>query len=478
MLDFLKTGTPQKKKARTPQRGNSKGKGFYLLPPPAQSSAAPAIKKDSRLVRLLTIGAIGLGSIAALLFIAGQGASPSFMLLSSSFLIMGGLVLYDMISRRHWERKITAACETLTSGHDRLVREVARNRTDMAVLKEGLGRAAQDIRALGRHHDMPASIEARMMDTLIERLGTMGQTPRAEITHAREAARDSGILEMEMAPPPLRPEVISEIDQALGAADFDKISDSALTKMVHHAVHNDTLDIFMQPVVQLPQRKIRMIEVFARIRAGSGAYLPARRYLPLAQRAQLVPAIDNQLLLRCLGLLRDEKQPQQQAASAVCYILNIGTGTLSDRNFMGDLVAFLSQNRHMAARLIFEMPQAEFDLMDDDLVPVLNGLSQLGCRFSIDHVRSRMIDINILKSRHIRFIKMDAHWLIKEGETQTGFSRIIRLKKQLDAAGIDLIVEKIETEKTLRELLDFGIDYGQGYLFGKPDHHVAYKNAA
>ena len=42
------------------------------------------------------------------------------------------------------------------------------------------------------------------------------------------------------------------------------------------------------------------------------------------------------------------------------------------------------------------------------------------------------------------------------------------LKRALERHGIDLIVEKIETEATLLDLLDYQIDFGQGYLFGEP----------
>jgi hypothetical protein len=41
-------------------------------------------------------------------------------------------------------------------------------------------------------------------------------------------------------------------------------------------------------------------------------------------------------------------------------------------------------------------------------------------------------------------------------------------KKALERQGIDLIVEKIESEEVLRDILDFHVDYGQGYLFGEP----------
>lgn len=39
-----------------------------------------------------------------------------------------------------------------------------------------------------------------------------------------------------------------------------------------------------------------------------------------------------------------------------------------------------------------------------------------------------------------------------------------------------MIVERVETESGVRELLDFSVDYGQGYLFGKPDMYATYRD--
>jgi len=114
--------------------------------------------------------------------------------------------------------------------------------------------------------------------------------------------------------------------------------------------------------------------------------------------------------------------------------------------------------------------------MDPASLQILDGLSRLGCRFSMDRIRNRTININALKNRHIRYIKLDAAWLIRNANAQNGGQRISRLKRKLDIAGIDLIVERMETERYVRELLDFNIDYGQGYLFGKPDHYATYRD--
>jgi len=384
--------------------------------------------------------------------------------LAGSVLALGGLITYDVVSRRVWEGKLTERLEELCNKHDRIVRETARSRSDIAVLKEGLGEMALSVQEQGSRLPPSATAEAKLINTIVGRLGALGDTPRAELG----TPYDSEILELEMAPPPPKAAPVSALDAEL-MPDFSKYSDAVIAELVHQAARNDNIDLFMQPVVGLPQRKPRMHEIYARIRAGAGAYIPAERYLDMAQRERVLPTIDNMLLLRCLKMLRDR-------GGDVPYVINISGATLGDRGFMNDLVAWLAQNHKMANKLIFELSQKDLTTQDAAIGPVMDGLSKLGCRFSMDRVRNRTIDIGFLKSRNIRFIKMDAGWLIKESRSKTGYARIARLKKQLDAAGIDLVAERIESEAVLRELLDFHIDYGQGYLFGKPDHHAAYRH--
>ncbi|MCB9996551.1 MAG: EAL domain-containing protein [Rhodospirillales bacterium] len=445
-------------------RGNQKGKGFHLFKAPAEEHALTVMKR-----KVMIAGTAATLGVFVLLLAVGQHATLDFTLLVTGLVALCSMISYDVISRRVWEKKLSLKLDRLCENHDRLVREVARNRGDIAVIKEGLGQMAHSVEEQGRHLSPTDTVEGRMIETMVTRLGALGDMPRTEATdkHAED------VMKLEMTPPPARPAPLSELDDEM-APDFEQYSDDVVAELIRHAVRNDRIDVFLQPIAGLPHRRPRMYEAYARIRAAGGVYLPASRFMTMAKKEELVPAIDNHLLLRTLEILRDRRNSEGDTP----YVLNISSQTLSDRGFMNDLVSFLSQNHKMAGRLIFELPQKELEENNETLSPILDGLSKLGCRFSMDRVRSRVININLMKSMHIRFIKMDAEWLIKEGGSNSGFSRIIRMKKQLDQAGIDLVAERIEAEDTLRELLDFNVDYGQGYLFGKPDHYAAYRVAA
>lgn len=428
--------------------------------------------KFSKLRQQLFVGTLAAAVLGCvILYAVGQYATPDFLILVTVMIMLGGLVTYDILSRRLWEATATKQIETLIRNHDRLVREVARSRSEVLSLKEGLFDMASAVEEQGKNQMPSSSLEAKMIGIMIAHLSALGQKPLPGAPLPPEEApakMDASVLELQIAPPPPKAPPLSDLDKAMDSK-FAHYSDARILGLLEQAVQDDRIDVFVQPIVSLPQRKHRMYEVFGRIRAMPGTYLPAEHYMALAQKENLMTTVDNLLLLRCLQILRDHKD----LADATPYILNISGETLNDAGFMGDLVTFLSQHKNMARHLIFELPQAEFENLPAPLVPVLDGLSRLGVRFSIDSLRSGKIDIHMLKSRHIRFIKFDAGWLAREAQTSGGAARVSRLKTQLDAAGIDLIIEKVETEATLRELLDFSIDYGQGWHFGKPDLYSA-----
>lgn len=388
---------------------------------------------------------IALGLATFLIFI-GSVVSARIAFLFAALLCLAAMMAVEMVSRRKWEKEMTAQLQRMNGDYDRLVRETARNRNDLVMLKKSLADAGAAARGLGRMQATEGlAVEQRMIKSLAEQLSRLGGDDGKEDTPL-----DIGALE-------------KSLPQASPDAIVKNLTDEQVLTLVRAAVKQDRIDLFMQPIVNLPQRKMRFFEMFSRIRIKPQVYLAAERYIEVAIRQDLAPSIDNLLLLRSLQMIRDTGDDGH------AYFCNITSLTLNDPKFMGDLVEFIAQNRDLAPRLVFELGQRDLASISADTLPVLGGLSRLGCRFSMDLVKSISFDYAQLEARRIRFIKVEAGLLLKELKDSGGLRRLKRMKSELDTNGIDMIVEKIESEKQLIELLDLDIDYGQGYLFGKPE---------
>ncbi|NMM45207.1 EAL domain-containing protein [Rhodospirillaceae bacterium KN72] len=243
------------------------------------------------------------------------------------------------------------------------------------------------------------------------------------------------------------------------------VEDRKLLATIREALRDDRVDLYLQPIVSLPQRKRRFYECFSRIRSSSGDILTESEYGAAARAAGLQSAIDNMLLFRCVQLLRRLRRKDFAAA----FFCNIATHTLRDREFFRDFIEYMESHAELAPNLVLEFSQA--DIGDDlkGMAADLDRLGSLGYRFSMDGITDLHLDLDGLQARHFTYLKIDASLVLKY--LQRGGQDAVEmrdLKQDLDGRGIDLIIDGIETEGTLVELLDFNIDFGQGYLFGEP----------
>ncbi|MDH3792379.1 MAG: EAL domain-containing protein, partial [Rhodospirillales bacterium] len=241
-----------------------------------------------------------------------------------------------------------------------------------------------------------------------------------------------------------------------------EMDEAALLDAVRSALRDDRIDLALQPVVSLPQRKTCFYECFSRLRSEDGTTLLPEQYIRIAEREGYITAIDNMLLLRCIQLVRKI----QKKKSRIGFFCNVSPHTFRDEDFFGDFVDFLERNEELAPNLIFEFAQG--DLVGRERVESrqLDRLAMLGCRFSVDQVRNLDLDPGDLARRRVRFVRVEAGMLLTAAAEDEAAPD--RLRAGLARDGVDLIVEKVEDEGTLVELLDHKIEYGQGFLFGEP----------
>jgi cyclic-di-GMP phosphodiesterase TipF (flagellum assembly factor) len=276
-------------------------------------------------------------------------------------------------------------------------------------------------------------------------------------------AREAAMEEAEAAAEPPQAPVPAGASGAAPRAPAVAPDDDAVLGFVRAALEADRVDVFIQPIVSLPQRKVRYYEVFSRIRAPDGGYLEPARYLPLARRAGLAAAIDDLLLFRSVRLVRETERRQQ----SIGFFVNVSADTLSDDRFMGEFGDYLAEHQSLGTRLVFEVAQAEIAAgrLKGEAV---RRLRELGCRFSMDRVTSFDIDPEMLAAHDVRFVKLDAGMLLAIARRPGGHDNVLRFKRLIESRPIDVIAERIETEAQLVELLDLQIDFGQGFLFGEP----------
>jgi cyclic-di-GMP phosphodiesterase TipF (flagellum assembly factor) len=128
----------------------------------------------------------------------------------------------------------------------------------------------------------------------------------------------------------------------------------------------------------------------------------------------------------------------------------------------------MDANRAIAPALLFEFTQDAYRTLGPLESESLAALMGWGCRFSMDHVGDLKIEPRDLADRGFRFIKVPASLLLNRHGGGAADIHAADLAGLLSRFGIELIAEKIESEGTVVDLLDYDVKFGQGYLFSQP----------
>jgi len=241
-------------------------------------------------------------------------------------------------------------------------------------------------------------------------------------------------------------------------------SQSQLLATMRSAIDENRIDIFLQPMVTLPQRKVRYYEAVTRLRDDKDQVLAAEDFIAAAEASGLIGRIDHMVMLRCVQVLR-RLMVRNKDVGVFC---NVSAATLGNPANFAQCLDFLDANRALAPSLVLEFKQATFHNLGMVESENLAELAQRGYRFSIDHVTELRIEPRELADRGVRFIKVPAALLLDPKQSSASDIHPSDLSDLLGRFGIDLIAERIEGERSVVDLLDYDIRFGQGFLFAPP----------
>lgn len=339
--------------------------------------------------------------------------------------------------------------------HDRI--ELARDKREMIEDLNTIHGATLSLR--GAHEDTKKKV-IEITTALARRVEAHEKKVAGELKFLERLLTDFPVQPASEAPVEIKPNVIP----AAAPGNARTLGDPAMLELVRRALEENRVDLYLQPIVSLPQRKVRFYEALTRLRSADGGVVMPSQFIKVAAPAGLMSVVDNLLLFRCIQLVRRLTQKSRDVA----VFCNISEHTLADAEFFPQFLDFLRNNRDLAGHIVFEFAQDTVVQAGRAAETGLKALHELGFRLSLDQVTALDCNFTKLRAQGFHFVKVKARMLIAGMKQANAPVAAEDFKELLARAGIDLIVERVEEEKTVVQLLEFNVGYGQGFLFGEP----------
>jgi EAL domain-containing protein (putative c-di-GMP-specific phosphodiesterase class I) len=233
---------------------------------------------------------------------------------------------------------------------------------------------------------------------------------------------------------------------------------------LRRALAADLFVLHYQPIVSLEDGSVSHYEALVRLADERGGHLIApASFLPAAERYGLIRDIDRMVLAKVAALMGDERGEQ-----GVSIAVNLSAVSLTDGGMLSYIARALDRHAVEPSRLVVEVTETASISDMARAKAFCAGVQALGCAVALDDFGAGFGSFQYLKNLPFRYLKIDGEFI--RGLPQSPNDQLVvkALVGVVRGMGRSTIAEFVGDEPTLRLLADFGVDYAQGFLLGRP----------
>ena len=240
--------------------------------------------------------------------------------------------------------------------------------------------------------------------------------------------------------------------------------DRGLLAQIAGAVEAARIDVYLDPILGLDDRKARHFEVSVRLRDDDGELLDPRDFSHAISGTGLAPRIEAHTFTESVQLAG---QFAARGADASLFA-GVSAESLRDSGFHDAFAGALTPDVALASRLVMSVAQSEIRAFGPAHWDALAAMAQTGLRYALVDVVDLDVDFEAIKRRGFDFVRLDAQVFLDGLPAPHGEVPAADLCRYLSRLGFAMIVGRIADERELVKVLGFGVLLGQGRLFGAP----------
>jgi diguanylate cyclase len=230
------------------------------------------------------------------------------------------------------------------------------------------------------------------------------------------------------------------------------------------AAANEELVIQYQPIVNLRLRNTVAVEALLRWNHPGLGWLGPDRFIPLAEETNSIIALGAWTLEKaCFDiapLTNEHGHPLE-------LHVNVSPQQIAALDFVETVINILTKSGMEPNRLVLEITEKTALADSASVLANVNMLRTHSVQFALDDFGTGYSSLAAAHSFPLDSIKID-QLFVRTITAESDASLVRAILAMADSLGLKPVAEGIETTEQLEQLISFGADFGQGYLFSKP----------
>lgn len=235
-------------------------------------------------------------------------------------------------------------------------------------------------------------------------------------------------------------------------------------RFIKEATRNRDFDLVYMPVCDLRLGRVHHFEALCRFRDPAKSR-STFQIITLAENLGLIVDFDYAILATVVARIAEFQGRGHLPAIAV----NLSSISVANAAFVERLHAVLDGHPRLREHMMFELTESA-EIADLAAVnAVIQGIRRKGFKFCLDDFGAGSASFDYLNAFEVDIVKFDGPVVRRACASKRGHDLLSTMAKMCATAGVRTVGEMVEDKKIANQLFYCGIDYGQGWYFGKPD---------
>jgi PAS domain S-box-containing protein/diguanylate cyclase (GGDEF)-like protein len=250
--------------------------------------------------------------------------------------------------------------------------------------------------------------------------------------------------------------------------EIEKIHEAVhYSAYIRKAIENKNVIPHLQAVAESVSGTVVKYEALMRIVDTEGNILPPDSFLYISKQLKLYDA---------LSMIMMEKTLEFLSRSDLNICINFDIEDVLNQRFLSRFEELIRKYR-LQGRITIEITESEGTENLDELAAFVTQVKQIGCTIAIDDFGTGYSNFMYILSLQPDYLKIDGsitRQILTSDRAKLLVNTITDLCRQ---AGIKTVAEYVYSDEIREEIIKSGIDYCQGYLFGKPEPYTSFEAA-
>ncbi|MFL9149842.1 EAL domain-containing protein [Escherichia coli] len=239
--------------------------------------------------------------------------------------------------------------------------------------------------------------------------------------------------------------------------------------MLRWAIRKNHIKIFIQPIVDAHDKSIVGGEILLRWIDDKKRSTPPEKFIAMAEKNNLLLDLTELSLLKLANQLMAKKTNRK-----FIFFVNINASQIKNKRLIDICECFMKKINTSMTTLVLELTEHEFIFIDDNVKKNLYAIRNMGIKIALDDFGSKNSNLIYLLEFIPDYIKIDKSFIQSLNNIEAAKYIIEELEVLSKKLSIKTIAEGVECKEQLTELNRIGVDYIQGYFFGKANYYKSF----